>query len=536
MKVKRLRKVVALALSAMLCIGAVGCAKDVSSSADAAKTEIVYASTKDIMDINPHLYTGEMAAQNMVFESLVTINNDGEIEPCLATSWEISEDGLEYTFKLREDVTFTDEEKFNADAVKQNFDAVLSNFDRHAWLELVNQIDKTEVVDEYTFKMTLKKAYYPSLTELALTRPFRMISPKCFIDGETKNGVNGYAGTGRFVLSEHEDDQYAVFTRNDNYWGDKAKVESVKWTVMPDTETMLLALENGEIDLIYGADGDQINADSYKNLIETGEYETAQSNPTAARAILLNSASDITKDVKVRKALQHAADNGSIVEGVLNGLEKEADTLLPTTTPYCDVEQEIYDYNKDKAAKLLEEAGWKLESDGYRHKDGKLLELDFYYNSDNAQEGTISEYLQGNFKEVGVKLNVTGEETQSVKDRQKSGDFDLLYSLSWGTPYDPQSYVSSWRQPAHGDYQAQVGLEKKAWLDQTITDVLVEVSDKKRAQMYEEIFSYIADQAVYLPISYSTTKSVYSSKLKGIEFLPSQYEIPFEKMYFEETK
>lgn len=536
MKVKRLRKVVALALSAMLCIGAVGCGKDVSSSADAAKTEIVYASTKDIMDINTHLYTGEMAAQNMVFESLVTINNDGEIEPCLATSWEISEDGLEYTFKLREDVTFTDEEKFNADAVKQNFDSVLSNFDRHAWLELVNQIDKTEVVDEYTFKMTLKKAYYPSLTELALTRPFRMISPKCFIDGETKNGVNGYAGTGRFVLSEHEDDQYAVFTRNDNYWGDKAKVESVKWTVMPDTETMLLALENGEIDLIYGADGDQINADSYKNLIEIGEYETAQSNPTAARAILLNSASDITKDVKVRKALQHAADNGSIVEGVLNGLEKEADTLLPTTTPYCDVEQEIYDYNKDKAAKLLEEAGWKLESDGYRHKDGKLLELDFYYNSDNAQEGTISEYLQGNFKEVGVKLNVTGEETQSVKDRQKSGDFDLLYSLSWGTPYDPQSYISSWRQPAHGDYQAQVGLDKKAWLDQTITDVLVEVSDEKRARMYEEIFSYIADQAVYLPISYSTTKAVYSSKLKGVEFLPSQYEIPFEKMYFEEIK
>ena len=101
MKVKRLRKVVALALSAMLCIGAVGCAKDVSSSADAAKTEIVYASTKDIMDINPHLYTGEMAAQNMVFESLVTINNDGEIDPCLATSWEISKGGLEYTFKLR---------------------------------------------------------------------------------------------------------------------------------------------------------------------------------------------------------------------------------------------------------------------------------------------------------------------------------------------------------------------------------------------------------------------------------------------------
>ena len=233
MKVKRLRKVVALALSAMLCIGAVGCAKDVSSSADAAKTEIVYASTKDIMDINPHLYTGEMAAQNMVFESLVTINNDGEIDPCLATSWEISKGGLEYTFKLREDVTFTDGEKFNADAVKQNFDAVLSNFDRHAWLELVNQIDKTEVIDEYTFKMTLKKAYYPSLTELALTRPFRMISPKCFIDGTTKNGVSDIVGTGSYVLSENHVDEYSIFKVNEDYWGEKPEIKEIEVKVIP---------------------------------------------------------------------------------------------------------------------------------------------------------------------------------------------------------------------------------------------------------------------------------------------------------------
>ena len=75
----------------------------------------------------------------------------------------------------------------------------------------------------------LKHPYYPTLVELGLTRPFRFISPKCFIDGETKNGVSGYVGTGPWVLTEHKDKQYAVFTRNERYWGPKPALESVRW-------------------------------------------------------------------------------------------------------------------------------------------------------------------------------------------------------------------------------------------------------------------------------------------------------------------
>lgn len=147
-----------------------------SENDKAAKDEIVYASSKDIRDINPHLYSGEMAAQNMVFESLVKNTEDG-VEPWLAESWDISEDGLEYTFHLREDVTFSDGEKFNAEAVKQNMDAIMDNEERHAWLDLVNLIDENVVVDEYTYKLVLKHPYYPTLTELGLTRPFRFYLP-----------------------------------------------------------------------------------------------------------------------------------------------------------------------------------------------------------------------------------------------------------------------------------------------------------------------------------------------------------------------
>lgn len=496
------------------------------------QNEIVYASTKDIRDINPHLYSGEMAAQNMVFESLVMNTEDG-IEPWLAKDWDISEDGLEYTFYLREDVTFTDGEPFNAEAVKANMDAIEDNIERHAWLDMVNEIEENVVVDEYTYKLVLKHAYYPTLTELALTRPFRFISPKAFVDGKTKDGVSEYAGTGPWVLDEHKDNQYATFTTNEDYWGEKPKVESVKWKVMPDHQTMLLALEKGEIDLIFGSDGDMIDLDSFKALEDQGKYVTQMSDPIASRAILLNSNQPITKDVNVREAFQYAIDKQSIADGVLNGSESVAHTLMSETVPYSDLGLEEKKYDPAYANELLEEAGWVLGKDDYRYKDGQKLEVSIYYNSDNAQERTISEFMQNDLKQVGISLKIIGEEKQAFLDRQKSGDFDLQYSLSWGTPYDPQSYVSSWRIPAHGDYQAQVGLSEKDWLDETITALMIEVDEDKRVEMYDDILNYIHDEAVYIPLTYSRTKAVHVPALKGVTFNVSQYEVPFEKMYFE---
>lgn len=523
-----------IVLLCLLIVFVTGCQADSQSGKEeGTRDEIVYASTKDIRDINPHLYSGEMAAQNMVFESLV-VNTDEGVKPALAESWEISEDGLEYTFHLRKGVTFTDGEPFNAAAVKLNMDAVLDNIERHAWLDMVNEIKENVVVDEYTYKLVLKHPYYPALTELGLTRPFRFISPKAFIDGKTKDGVSSYAGTGPWMLTEHKEGQYAVFTANPNYWGEKPKVSSIKWKVMPDPQTMLLALEKGEIDLIFGADGDMIDSDSFKALEEEGKYKTVISEPIASRSIILNSKKPITGELKVREAFQYAIDKNSIADEILNGSESVADTLLASTVPYSDLNLKVRKFDPDQANKLLDEAGWKLGKDNYRYKDGNKLELSLYYNSNNAQEKTISEFIQNDLKNIGVSLKIIGEEKQAFLDRQKSGDFDLMYSLSWGTPYDPQSYLSSWRIPAHGDYQAQLGLDQKEWLDDTITAVMIESNEDKRKEMYAELLTYIHDEGVYIPLTYSRTKAVYVPELKGVTFNVSQYEIPFEKMYFEE--
>lgn len=335
-----------------------------------------YGSTKDIREINPHLYNGEMAAQNMVFEGL-TKNEKGQVKPALAERWDITDDGKEYTFYLRKGVTFSDGEAFNAEAVKQNFDAILANKERHAWLDMVNEIDTTEVVDEQTFKLKLKHPYYPTLIELGLTRPFRFISPKSFENGGTKEGVSSYAGTGPYQLVEHKDNQTALFKANESYWGEQPKIKEVNWRVIPDSQSLLLALKKGEIDLIYGSDGDQLNMDAFNALKKDADFKAVSSEPVASRAILLNSKRENLQSLKVREAITHAINKDTIISGILNGAEDKADTLLSKTTPYADIDLKHYDYNLAQANQLLEEEGWKVGSSGIREKNSQPLTLTF---------------------------------------------------------------------------------------------------------------------------------------------------------------
>lgn len=519
----------ALALLCSACLdGAEGDAG--GDRADAQKGRgIVYASTKDIRDINPHLYGGEMAAQGMVFEPLV-VNTASGVQPWLATDWEISQDGKVYTFHLRQDVRFTDGTPFDAEAVRLNIMAVLANRQRHAWLDLANEITGCEALDRYTVRLTLAHPYYPTLVELGLARPFRFLSPKCFVDGGTARGVKGLVGSGPWILKEHRLGEYALFAANRDYWGAKPKLDFVRWKVVPDHQAIILGLQKGEIDLVFGADGDMFSIDNFEALKATGRFATAQSQPIASRAILVNAHQPFTRERAVRLALQYAVDRQAIVDGLLKGSETRADTLLSPRVRYCDVPLEVRAHDPQRAARLLDAAGWVMGPDGVRHKGSERASVRLAYNASNAQERSIGEFLQANLREIGIEVRLWGEEKQAFLDRQKSGDFELQYSLSWGTPYDPQSYVSSWRIPAHGDYQAQLGLERKDWLDAQITGLMTEQDEEVRKALYRDILTYVHMECVYIPISYSRTRAVYNKNLEGVSFGLSQYEIPFEKM------
>lgn len=515
-----------------------GCGSDKDNSAAVKNTtaepvkkeELTFVNYRDIRDLNPHLYAGEMYAQEMLYETLVNITEKG-YEPCLAESWTISEDGKIYTFNIRKGVTFSDGTVCDAKAIKANFDAIIENKSRHTWLEMMQLLESVDLIDDYTIQIKMSKPYYPMLTELGVTRPFAMISPKAMKDGSTRNGVNAYIGTGAYILKDFVTDEYAVFEANENYWGKVPEIKKIIVKVIPDNQTRILALEKGEIDLIFGKN--MIDADAINKYKSSEKFTTALSEPTSTRQIVLNTSNGILRDKSVRHALQYATNKQAISDGVFYGLEKPADTLFSKTIPYSNIDLKPYEFSMEKAAETLDQAGWLKNDKGIREKDGQKLQLSLLYNSDSVTEKIISEYLQSEYKKIGVEISIAGEEEQSYRDKMKTGNFDMVFNICWGTPYDPQSSLAAMRQPVYGDYAAQLGLEDKKEIDEAITKILVSTDEKERQDLYTFVLTRLHEDAVYIPLTYECNKAIYNSALKGVNFTQTQYEVPFADMYFE---
>lgn len=497
-----------------------------AGSIEASQDTLVFLNYRDLRDLNPHLYGGEMFAQEMLFEGLVTLGNDGSYHPAVAESWTISPDGRTYTFKIRSGITFSDGEKLDAYAVQANFDALIDNKKRHTWLEMMRLLVSAKATDANTFVMQMKEPYYPMLTELAVTRPFAFVSPKVMKNGKTKDGITSFVGSGPWILTEHVIDEYSVFERNENYWGKKPAFRRVVVKVIPDNQTRILALEKGEADLIWGKN--MVDSDALNKYRNSEKFGIAVSDPTSTRLIVLNTNNVHLADPLVRKALQHATNKKAISQGVFHGFEPPADMLYAPTIPYCDIGLKPYEYDMKKAAELLKQAGYSCE--GKRDpltKNGSKLELNLLYNANSVPEKTIAEYLQSEFGKLGVMLSIRGEEEQSYRDNMKNGHFDMVFNICWGSPYDPQSSLAAMRQRVYGDYAAQLGLPDKKQIDEHITQILVSTDEAKRKELYRYVLTRLHDDAVYIPITFETNKALYRKRIANVGFLSNQYEVPF---------
>lgn len=505
---------------------------------------LVYSWSNNVGNLNPHLYSpSQMFAQAMVYEPLVRYQADGTVRPCLAESWTVSADGKEYVFKLRKGVTFSDGTPFDAKAVKMNFDAILKNHSRHAWLELVNQLwaveeaggQAVQVIDPYTVKLTFKESYYPIIQELALVRPVRFLSPSAFPeDGDTAKGFTAPIGTGPWKVKEMLRGEYDVLERNENYWGTKPKMKYFVVKVIPDSSARAVAYDSGELDLILGSGGHgagQIGLDVFQRYQNMPGVVTKTSKPQSTRAMAMNTNRFPTSDINVRKAVLHAVNKAALVKHIFLGVEKQADALFSPDKPYCNLGLKTYAFDAAGAEALLEQAGWKL-TDGtpYRSKDGKELAIDLCFVGNDALQKSVAEVIQGDLRAIGIKTNLVGEESDSFYSRQKSGEFGLIFSDTWGAPYDPHSFCSSMRVPSHADYQAQIGLPMKEQIDKAIGEVLVTIDETERQAKYKYILETLHDQAVYLPLTYTSAIMVHGPGLKNVEFGPTQNEPPFEQI------
>lgn len=523
-----------MATVVMMCVilSIVACSGKNEISAE-KKDSINMPIPEDIGDLNAHLYNGNMVAQDMVFESLVRNTEEGP-KPSLAESWELSHDGKIYTFKLRKNIKFTDGEPFNAQAVKANIDAIQENKEKHSWLELSNKIISCDVIDEYTVNLKLSEPYYPTLEELGLTRPYRMMSPKSFKNGKTKDGISDVVGTGPYKLEKHVVDQSAKFVANENYWGEIPTIKTVNMKVMPSGETPLMAMKKGEINFLFSTDtSGMVDADALRSLEKDNNFKVHISQPCSTRYMLTNSSPQrLISDKNIKGAIWQSINREEMCRGVFSGFERAADTIFAKSIPYCNVELAERKYDIEAAKALVEKSGWKMdEVSGFYKKDEKILSLELIYNSSLTMNKVIAEFIQDSVKKVGIDLKLVPVEGNVMRALRAKGQYDLYLDRTWGLPFDPQSQITA-LYSKDALLSATENLDKFEEMHKYILEALTTNNEDQRKELFKKELELIHDEMCFIPLSYSSAFIVSDSTLKNVVFNQSQFEVPFAKFSY----
>ncbi|MFC9708376.1 nickel ABC transporter substrate-binding protein [Paenibacillus sp. NPDC056933] len=511
------------------CSGKEQTAPSVTANQGEEKTkEITVSWMRDLGPSNPHAYyPSQLFSQSMIYEPLVKYGEGGEIKPHLATRWEISSDGKEYIFYLRDDVKYSDGTSFNAASVKRNMDAILQNQTTHSWLGTAKLLDHVEAVDEYVVKLVMKESYYPVLQDLTTVRPFRFLADAGFPEGDnTLESIQAPIGTGPWILDEYKQDEYSVFVRNPDYWGEQPELEKVTVRIIPDAETRVLAFEKGDLDLIFGEGS--ISLDEFTRLQKNENYESDLSGPLGTRSLILNTQNEKLADRRVRLALHHGFDKASLIKGITSDVEQPAAQVLSTDYPYVSKTFTAYDYDVNKAIAYLDEAGWTVPSTGgIREKNGEKLSFELMFDTTDRIQKAMGEAIQAEWAALGVELRLTGLELTEQTKRFREGDYDLNFWFNSGVPYDPHTLINAVAEKSFGVAEAHTNIAGKEQLDQQIKQVLASVNVEERQQLYDQILQKIQDESVIIPLSYIRQYNVYQKNLSNVSFPESRWDHPF---------
>jgi nickel transport system substrate-binding protein len=446
------------------------------------------------------------------YETLVSYDN-GEIVPGLAETWEVSEDGLVYTFHLRENVKFTDGEPFNAEAVKKNLELIPLNLGIYnGYFGTVTTLfDKIIAVDTYTVEVHLTRPYYAALNDFSMEMVLAMVSPNAYNeDGSYKDTLKTTTlGTGPYMYQGDTDGTTYTFVKNPEYWGEEPQLERFYVKVILDNDARQLALRNGEVDILVGAR--QMSYDSFSELKKAGYGALISESSSNTQYLAFNVEKSPFDDMNVRRAASYAIDKASICKSVLGGIVTEANSLFPLNLPYCNVELVTYEYNTEKAIKLLEDAGWvDPDGDGVREKDGIPLKGDLVYATDDTVMDDLALVVCAQLKEVGMDIKPKGMEIAASFDEYAKGNYSIARTFTYGGVWDPHTTITN-ANPEQGNDVLNRAFTLVDNAGELIDALNVAVDKEKIKEAYDFILSGINDKALLVPLYYTNELVVYNN-------------------------
>ena len=440
------------------------------SAAAAEKTDLVIAMDADIETLHPSDYstTIEINILNQVYDKLIYMNPDGaeDPEPRIAESWEISEDGLDYTFHLRDDIKFHDGTPLTAEDVKfslemyQNSDYQSAN---------VDGLDTVEVVDDSTVVCHLSSPYSAFLLGISACN----IASKAYSESvsaeefaSTPNGCGPYRYVSRASGSN------VVLEANEDYYGGAPEIKKVTFEVIPDTTTTAIALQTGEVTYLS-----------------------------------MNLEKEPFSDVLVRQAINYAINRENLVTVCYDGkAEVNSNICAKSRFGYSD-DQMQYGYDPEKAAELLAEAGIETPYDL-----GKILVAEKYEN--------LATVIQADLAAVGLNTTIVKEEFNTFIGDLTSGNYDLCaleMTLEGDTQQLALAFTTDWIGMANN---ARYSDEE---MDALFAEAGVVNDSEEREAIYDKIFTKAQDEAVYAVICNPQTLYAYSADLTVPEFVLEGY-------------
>ena len=461
-----------------------------------------------------------MGAQTLLYEPLVNLDQDGNIIPWLAASWEFEDSGRDLVFHLRKDVHFADGFAFDARAVKQNFDAILADAAHLSWLPLIDNLRSVEVRASHTVVLHFKAPYPFALLELTLVRPIRFLSPGGF--GPNNVSFARPVGTGPYTLEEYVEDERAVFKRNESYWGKKPELTKVTIRPVPASNVRLNALLAGEVDLIVGSGMTAVSYLDLKNIESHPRLTTKIEMGDCAQFLVLNPSARFLTERLVRQAVALTVDSAEIAAVAFEGMEHVSNTLFSTKVPEVLGRAKPPERDPQKAAALLETAGFKdRDGDGFLDRDGETLLISVNYRSDMITQKAMAEVVQAQLARLGVQVIIQPAEPALYYDRRKSGDFGMMPDISWGIQYDPQSIFKFFRD---GRRYLAPAFEGEA--EELFQCAIRNMDVESRRRQFDRIADIFMNQEfIVIPLTVPPNVAVYNKRICGFAFSSSVWEL-----------
>jgi len=492
-----------------------GCSSDNTESEGGASSEddksggtLVYGRGADSVSLDPiNVTDGEsIRVTHNIYETLLEYDHNLELQPKLATEYTSSEDGLTWTFQLREGVKFHDGTDFNAEAVVFNFERWMDpenpyhegDFPYYPFLyggfkgDENHLIESVTATDEHELEIVLKRKTAPFLSYLAISM-FGIASPAAIEQYGAGIGENP-VGTGPFKFEEWNRNNTITLSKNEDYWMEgKPYLDQVIYQVIPENSARLNALQTGEIDIVDG-----MNASDTTIVEDTDGIELLKRPSFNIGYMAFNMEKEPFDDPLVRKAINMAIDKEEIVDAFYNGLADPATSPLPPSLWSHDESLEKYDYNVEEAKKLLAEAG--LE-------DGFTTELHTMSNPRPylPEPMKIAEAIQSDLAEIGITAEIVSSEWATYLEDTKNGKHSMAMYGWTGVMADPDNFLYPNLSKTNAEVPAQnIAFYKSDEFTSLITEARETIDQDKRTELYQEAQQLFQEDAPWVMLAYTT--------------------------------